>query len=145
VCLGVEPTLGLVTRYCFLCEVFCLKVAVLSLWGALSDERMGLQFAVQWSESRRTRNHTLLSHLRLPQPGGPGSRIYIPQEHGGPVIPPGIGFLSRRLLRFKGYGGGILTLLHTEGRRACLRTFMYTVKHTAELLVICFRTVPRHE
>jgi hypothetical protein len=26
----------------------------------------------QWSELLRTRNHTLLSHLRLPQPGGPG-------------------------------------------------------------------------
>jgi hypothetical protein len=33
----------------------------------------------------RTRNHILLSHLRLFQPGGPGSRIYIPQEQGGPV------------------------------------------------------------
>jgi hypothetical protein len=32
------------------------------------------------------RNHTLLSHLRLPQPGGPDFRIYIPQEQGGPVI-----------------------------------------------------------
>jgi hypothetical protein len=42
----------------------------------------------QWSESLGTRNHTLLSHLRLPQPGGPGFRIYIPQEQGGPVIPP---------------------------------------------------------
>jgi hypothetical protein len=29
----------------------------------------------------------------------PGPRIYIPQEHGGPVIPPGIGFPFRRLLR----------------------------------------------
>jgi hypothetical protein len=54
----------------------------------------------QWSESRRTWNHTLLSHLRLPQPGGPGSHIYIPQEHGGPVIPPGTGFPLLRLLRF---------------------------------------------
>jgi hypothetical protein len=45
----------------------------------------------QWSESLRTRNHTLLSYLRLPQPGGPGSLIYIPQEQGGPVIPPGTG------------------------------------------------------
>jgi hypothetical protein len=53
----------------------------------------------QWSESRRTSNHTLLSHLRLPQPRGPGSRIYNPQEKGGPVIPPGIGFPLRRLLR----------------------------------------------
>jgi hypothetical protein len=43
------------------------------------------------SKSRRTRDHILLSHLRLPQPGGPGSRIYIPQEQGGPVIPPDTG------------------------------------------------------
>jgi hypothetical protein len=56
----------------------------------------------QWSESRITRNHTLLSHLRLLQPGEPGSRIYIPQEQGGPVIPPAIGFHLRRLLRLAG-------------------------------------------
>jgi hypothetical protein len=42
----------------------------------------------------QNRNHTLLSHLRLSQPGGPGSRIYIPQEQGGPVIPPGTGLIS---------------------------------------------------
>jgi hypothetical protein len=53
----------------------------------------------QWSESRRTRNNTLLSHLRLPQPGGSGSRVYISQEQGGPVILPGFGFPWRRLLR----------------------------------------------
>jgi hypothetical protein len=41
----------------------------------------------QWSESLRTRSHALLSNLRLSQPGGPGSHIYIPQEQGGPVIP----------------------------------------------------------
>jgi hypothetical protein len=45
VCLGLEPTLGLVTRYYFLFEGF-LKFAVLSLWGALSDEKSGLQFSV---------------------------------------------------------------------------------------------------
>jgi hypothetical protein len=45
--LGIEPTLGLETRYYFLSEGFCLKVAVLFLWGALSGERTGLQFAVQ--------------------------------------------------------------------------------------------------
>jgi hypothetical protein len=39
--------MGLVTRYYLLSEGCCLKVAVLSLWGALSDERTGLQFAVQ--------------------------------------------------------------------------------------------------
>jgi hypothetical protein len=42
VCLGVEPALGLMTRYYFLSEGFFLKVAVLSLWGALSDKKTGL-------------------------------------------------------------------------------------------------------
>jgi hypothetical protein len=32
--------------------------------------------------------------LRLPQPGEPGPRIYIPQEQGGPIIPTGTGFCS---------------------------------------------------
>jgi hypothetical protein len=59
------------------------------------------------SVSRWTQNRTLLSQsLRLPQPGGPGHRIYIPQEQGGPVIPPGTGFPFRRLLQLAGYGGG---------------------------------------
>jgi hypothetical protein len=56
----------------------------------------------QWSESIRTRNHTLLPLLRLPQPGGSGSRIYIPQEQNSPVIPRGTGFPLRRLLRLAG-------------------------------------------
>jgi hypothetical protein len=43
-------------------------------------------------QSRRTHNHILLSHLRLPQPGGLGPRIYIPQEQSVPVIPQGIWF-----------------------------------------------------
>jgi hypothetical protein len=60
----------------------------------------------QWSESCRTHNHTLLSHLRRPQPGGPGSRSYILQEQGGPVIPRALGSLYDS----QGYGGGILTL-----------------------------------
>jgi hypothetical protein len=36
--------------------------------------------------------HILSSHLRLTEPGGPGPRIYIRQEQGGPVMPPGTGF-----------------------------------------------------
>jgi hypothetical protein len=65
---------------------------------ALSDNRMGLQFSVQLllglaravtlgPKSRRTHGHILLSHLWLTQPGGPGSRIYIPQEQGGQLHP----------------------------------------------------------
>jgi hypothetical protein len=56
---------GLATRYYFLSECYCLKFAVLYLWGDLSDERTDLQaicsVITQWSESLRTRNHTLLS------------------------------------------------------------------------------------
>jgi hypothetical protein len=55
-----------------------------------------------WLESHRTHNHILLSHMRLLQPGMPVPRIYIPQEQGGPVIPPGTGFPFRRLLRLAG-------------------------------------------
>jgi hypothetical protein len=74
---------GIVTRYYFLSECYCLNFAVLFLWGALSDERTGLQFffsaITQWSKSLKTRNHTLFSHLRLLQPAGPVSAIYVPQ------------------------------------------------------------------
>jgi hypothetical protein len=38
---------GLATRYYFLSVCCCLKFVVLSLWSALSDERMGLQFSEQ--------------------------------------------------------------------------------------------------
>jgi hypothetical protein len=44
VCLGVEPRLGLMTRY-----LFWLKIIVLSIWGSLSDERSGLSFVVSLS------------------------------------------------------------------------------------------------
>jgi hypothetical protein len=56
----------------------------------------------QWPESLRTCNHILLSHLSLPQPGGPGSRIYIPHEQGGPDITLGTGFPLHRLLHLAG-------------------------------------------
>jgi hypothetical protein len=49
------------------------------------------------SESRGMRDHILLSDSRLLQPGGPGLSIYIPQEQGDPVKPPGTGVPFRRL------------------------------------------------
>jgi hypothetical protein len=42
--------------------------------------------------------HFTVSDSRLPQPGWPGPRIYIPQQHGGPVITPGTRFPFCRLL-----------------------------------------------
>jgi hypothetical protein len=46
--------------------------------------------------------HFTVSDSRLPQPGGSDPRIYIPQEQGGPVVPPGTEFPFRRLLRLAG-------------------------------------------
>jgi hypothetical protein len=73
---------------------------------------MGLSFTVaagsyQRSHSlvrvpRDSRPHITVSDSRLPQPGGPGPHIYIPQEQGGPVIPPGTEFPFRRLLLLPG-------------------------------------------
>jgi hypothetical protein len=40
------------------------------------------------------------------------SRVCIPQEQGGPVIPPGTDFPFRRLYDSQGYGGGIQTRHH---------------------------------
>jgi hypothetical protein len=38
------PLCERLTRYCFLFKSLCLEFVVLSLWGALSDERPGLSF-----------------------------------------------------------------------------------------------------
>jgi hypothetical protein len=91
VCLGIEHPCGT-------CEMIKDGSAICSV-------------ITQWSESRRTREHTLLSHLRLPQPGGPGPRIYIPQEHDGPAMPPrALGSLYDVSYDSQVYGAGILTL-----------------------------------
>jgi hypothetical protein len=113
---------GLATRYYFLLECYCQKFAVLYLWGALSDERMSPIYSVitQWSESRRTGNHTLLSRLRLPQPGGPGSRIYIPRNRVAQLCPLALGSLYVASCDSQGYGGGILTLPLPGGTGSCI-------------------------
>jgi hypothetical protein len=87
-------------------------VAGLLMRGAHSDERTGLRFTI--AAGPRQRNHSCArvpqeswpyfttSDSRLPQPGGSGPRIYISQEQGCPIIPPGTGFNFRRLLRLAG-------------------------------------------
>jgi hypothetical protein len=74
----------------------------------------------QWFESRRTRNHTLLSHLRLPQPGGPGSNIYIPRNRGARLYPRALGSLYVASYNSQGYGGCILTLPQSWGPGPCI-------------------------
>jgi hypothetical protein len=67
------------------------------MWGALSDERAGLSFTIAASPRQRSQSwvrvpwdswtHFTVLDSRHPKPGGPGPRIYIPQEQGGPVLP----------------------------------------------------------
>jgi hypothetical protein len=69
--------------------------------------RLKLLLALAWAvilgfKSRGLHDDILLSQIRDPQPAGPGPSIYIPQEYGGPVIPPGTGIHFHRLLRLAG-------------------------------------------
>jgi hypothetical protein len=50
--------------------------------------------------------HVTVSDSRLPQPGGPGPHIYIPQEQGGPVIPQALGSIFVASYDSQGYDGG---------------------------------------
>jgi hypothetical protein len=152
VCLGVRHPSGTRDQFFFLLEMFFRQFRV-SCCGAPSLMRglvcnllvkllLGLGRAVTLeSKSLRTHGHILLSHLRLPQPGGPGSSIYIPQEQGGPVIPPGTVFLFVASYDSQGYDGGILTRLHTGGNLYCFTQtvrFQYSVfllSHSTDLLL----------
>jgi hypothetical protein len=73
---------------------------------------MGLSFTIaggshQCSHSqvrvqRDSRPYFTVSDSRLHKPGGPDPHIYVPQEQGGQVIPPGTVFPFHRLLQFVG-------------------------------------------
>jgi hypothetical protein len=96
-CLGIEYPCGTCDQILFpvgmlLSEICGLVSGGRPLWR--EDGSAICSVITQWSKSLRTSNHILLSHLRLLQPRRPGSRIYIPQEQGGPVIPPrALGYL----------------------------------------------------
>jgi hypothetical protein len=109
VCLGVGLQSGANDQN----FVFCLTIAGLLMWGVLSGGRIDLYFTCTIASRSCQSSHCrvrvsqnsqpfLLSHMILPQPGWPGSRIYIPQEEGYPVISSGTGFPFRRLLQLAG-------------------------------------------
>jgi hypothetical protein len=91
---------------------YCQTVAGLLMWGALSDERTGLSFTIPAGPRQRSYSWVRVPRdswpyftdldSRLPQPGGPGPRIYSPQEQGRPVILPGTRFPFRHLLLLAG-------------------------------------------
>jgi hypothetical protein len=79
-------------------------VAGLLMWGVLSYNCCWFSPVQSFSGPRPSGLITIfnVSDSRLSQTGGPGPRIYIPQEQGGPLIYPGTGFPFRRLLRLAG-------------------------------------------
>jgi hypothetical protein len=101
---------GLATRYNLLSEICGLVSIGRPLW--LEDASAICSAITKWFESRRTRNHTLLSHLRLPQPGGPGSS---PRNRMAQLYPRALGSLYVVSHDSQGYGGGILTLPQPGG------------------------------
>jgi hypothetical protein len=114
-CLGVETTWGLVTRYYFLSECCCLKFAVLFLWGALSDERTGLEFAVQSINGpTRAEPVTILYCLIWDPPNLAGQvPVFISPRNGLVQLNPCVlGSLFIASYDLQGYGGVILTQLH---------------------------------
>jgi hypothetical protein len=77
---------------------YCQTVAGLLMWSVVSNERTDLLFIIAAGPRQRSHSqvrvprdslpHFTVSDSRLPQSGGSDPRIYIPQEQGGPVIPP---------------------------------------------------------
>jgi hypothetical protein len=101
VCLGVKHPSGAQNLIFF----YCQTVAGFLMWDTFSVERLicRLQFLlVLASTVILGPEYFTVSDSRLPKPGGPGPRIYIPLEQGGPVITPGTGFPFRRLLQLAG-------------------------------------------
>jgi hypothetical protein len=117
VCLGVRHPSGTFDRFFFLLEI---SFRHLRVWyfvaPSLTRGRVcNLLYNCFWAlpeQSLLCRSPAELTAIFycliwLPQPGVPGSRIYIPQEQGGPVKPPGIG-----LFRFLHFKGTICTFWH---------------------------------
>jgi hypothetical protein len=63
--------------------------------------------------------HFIVSDSRLLQLGGPGPRIYIPQEQGARLYPQALGSLFIASYDSQGYGGGIRPGLHTKPKSHC--------------------------
>jgi hypothetical protein len=93
----VSSTLvGFATRYYFLSEYCFLRVAVLFLWGALSDERAGLQFAVQsLDDPSRGKPVTVLYWLIWDSPNLEGHfpRFISPRNRVAQLYPRALGSL----------------------------------------------------
>jgi hypothetical protein len=110
----VSSTLvGLLPRYYFLSVCCCLKFAVFFLWGALSDERTGLQFAVQsLNGPSRSEPVTLLYCLIWDSRNLEGQvPVFISRRNRvAQLYPWALGSLYVVYYDSQGYGGDLLIL-----------------------------------
>jgi hypothetical protein len=104
--------------------IFQLNICDYSPYVTTSLTRMGLSFTIPAGPGQRSHSEVwvprdscpnfTVSDSRHPQPGVSDLPIYIPQEQGGPVIPPGTVFpFFFSSCDSKGYGGDIRLRLHT--------------------------------
>jgi hypothetical protein len=94
-CFGVKHPSGAHDEILFYCETVGLTVKLPFAIAAGSRQSFRSRVRVpgdSWP-------YFTISDSRLPQPRWRGPRIYIPQEQGGQVIPPGPGFRFGRFLR----------------------------------------------
>jgi hypothetical protein len=75
----------------------------------------------------------IVSDSSLPQHGGPGPRIYMPQEQGDPVIPPGTEFPFHRLLRLDSL---FFFIAHTFPCYVHIYMHLYSVFHRSTRIII---------
>jgi hypothetical protein len=89
VCPGVTRPSGTRDQFFFLLEISFrqLKVSYFIAPSLTRGRVRNLLYNCFWALPEQSHlqksRHILLSHLGLPQPGGPGPRSYIPQEQGG--------------------------------------------------------------
>jgi hypothetical protein len=112
-----SPHLGLMTRFLLLSDSCGFVDMGRPLWREGGSVVYNCCCLLQHSHSqvrelRGSWPHFTVSDLRLPQPWGPGPCIYVPQEQGGPVIPPGTAFHSWLSLS--------LSYITTDGQSASL-------------------------
>jgi hypothetical protein len=101
VCLGIKHPCGTCDQILLLVGMLCLKFAILFLWGAFSDKRTGVQFAVQ---SLNGPSHaepvTILYCLIWDYPNLEGQvPVFISPRNR---VAQGTGFALSRLLRIAG-------------------------------------------
>jgi hypothetical protein len=166
VCLGVKPHLGPKTRFLWLWDSCCFLDVGRPLW----REDGSVVYNCCWSSSTQSFSGpspaglmTIFYDPRFETPTTWRTRSpsYIPQEKGGPVIPPGTGFPFLRLLRLAGLwwrcsnrpphwpllsrngSGSSLYSLGTDltENTACIIACVYLAPITLRVLSHCLATV----